>query len=53
VPATCRRPTRRPPRCVIRAKLLQLLEISNPRRCLTKVISTRQATSPLQALQRA
>ena len=49
-----RRPTRRlVPRCVVRAKILQLFEMSTPRLCLTKVYSMRQATSPFQALARA
>ena len=47
------RARKRVPRPAVRAQRLQLLEISNPRRCLTKAFSTRQATSPLQALQRA
>ena len=41
------------PRVAARAILLQLLEISTPRRCPTKVFLIRQATSPLQALHRA
>ena len=50
----CRRPTRAcVPRSTVLAELLQMLEISKPCRCLTKDFYTRQATSPLQALQRA
>ena len=41
------------PRPADLAKLLQFLELSAPRRCLTKAFSTRQITSPLQALHRA
>ena len=41
------------PRAAVLAQRLQLFELSTPRRCVTKVFLTRQATSPLQALQRA
>jgi hypothetical protein len=41
------------PQEAVCAKLLQLHEISTPRRCVTKKFLTRQAASPLQALQRA
>ena len=41
------------PRAAVLAQRLQLFEISSPRRYRTKVLSTRQATSPLQALHRA
>jgi hypothetical protein len=54
MPALRRRRTRRPvPRAAVRAQNLQLLELSAPRRCTTKVFLTRQTTLPLQVLHRA